>query len=265
MISFNNSITVAPLIRASLPPNARHKNNLAELMDHCFIAEDLPETVPISLSEALAGPERQHWLDATHAEFRQMIRLGVFKAIDRSKVAGRRTLTPKLVFKKKLDQDGNIEKYKCRLVIRGFEQREGVDYDQIFAAVARAPTWRFLLSLAACLDWEIHQLDVIAAFLNGDLEEEVLIEISDGFHDYLRKFSEENSVGLDPKKDQVLLFLKALYGLKQAPRQWQKSLKSTLNKLGSTQLKSDTAIFIHYAKQIIIFFFVPLLTCTFRL
>lgn len=251
-----DSITVTPLIRASLPPNARHKNNLAELLDHCFIARDLPETVPISLSEALAGPERQQWLDATHAEFHQMIRLGVFKAIDRSKVAGRRTLTPKLVFKKKLDQDGNVEKYKCRLVIRGFEQREGVDFDQTFAAVARAPTWRFLLSLAAYLDWEIHQVDVIAAFLNGDLEEEVLMEIPDGLQDYLRKFSDENSVGLDPRKDQVLLLLKALYGLKQAPRQWQKSLKSTLNKLGFTQLQSDTAVFIHYTKQVIVIAYV---------
>lgn len=151
-----------------------------------------------------------------------MIRLGVFKVIDRAKVAGRRTLTPKLLFKKKLDQDGKIENCKCRLMIRGFEQQEGVDYDQTFVAVARAPTLGLLLSLAAYLDWRINQLDVIAPFFNGDLEEQVLTDIPDGLHKYFRKISKENSVGLDPKRDQVLLLLKALFELEQASRQWQK-------------------------------------------
>ena len=76
--------------------------------------------------------------------------------------------------------DGSVEKYKARFVARGFTQKEGVDYDGIFAPVAKYTTIRTIISLAAVFRWKLHQMDVKTAFLNGKIEEEVYIEQPEG-------------------------------------------------------------------------------------
>lgn len=101
----------------------------------------------------------------------------VFRAILRT-TATQKPLTDRFVFKHKLDRDGKIERRKARLVARGFEQKEGIDYNEVFASVAKAQTWRILLGLAAIYDWPIHQIDAMAAYLHGELEERVYMEIS---------------------------------------------------------------------------------------
>ncbi|RVX23033.1 Retrovirus-related Pol polyprotein from transposon TNT 1-94 [Vitis vinifera] len=103
--------------------------------------------------------------------------------------------------------DGNVDRYKARLVAKGFTQSYGIDYQETFAPVAKLNTVRVLLSLAANLDWSLHQLDVKNAFLNGDLEEEVYMDIPAG----LETTSNFNK---------VCKLRKSLYGLKQSPRAW---------------------------------------------
>ncbi|RVW73200.1 Retrovirus-related Pol polyprotein from transposon RE1 [Vitis vinifera] len=103
--------------------------------------------------------------------------------------------------------DGNVDRYKARLVAKGFTQSYGIDYQETFAPVAKLNTVRVLLSLAANLDWSLHQLDVNNAFLNGDLEEEVYMDIPAG----LETTSNFNK---------VCRLRKSLYGLKQSPRAW---------------------------------------------
>ena len=76
----------------------------------------------------------------------------------------------------KKDLDGNIIKHKARLVAKGYAQREGVDFDEVFAPVARMETVRLLLALAAQKGWQVHHMDVKSAFLNGDLSEEVYVQ-----------------------------------------------------------------------------------------
>lgn len=112
-------------------------------------------------------------------------------------------------FKVKRNLDGSINKYKARLVAKGYVQRYMIDYEEVFAPVARLETVRVLIALAASSGWEIHHLDVKTAFLHGDLQEEIYVSQPEGFK-------------IKGSENKVYKLHKALYGLKQAPRAWNK-------------------------------------------
>jgi len=116
----------------------------------------------------------------------------------------------KWVFKTKLDENGQIKQYKARLVIQGFSQIPGVDFDEMFALVICHQTLQTLLGLANCYKWYIYQIDVKSAFLNRELENEIYMKILPR---------------ADAKEGQVWLLHKALYGLKQASRKWYLKLR----------------------------------------
>ncbi|MDB5911072.1 MAG: hypothetical protein JWP34_5189 [Massilia sp.] len=247
-----DSITVRPQVLRTLPPNAIRKPRLLEaLIAECHHISELEQVEPTSLDEALSGPSQKGWEDALFDEFRNMLNNGVFQAVQRAE-ARQKPLTARLVLKQKLDSNGKVDKLKVRLVARGFEQKEGVDFDQTFASVAKASTWRILLSIAASYDWEIHQIDVVSAFLNGDLDEEVYMEVPEGMRLFFDRFPKENSIKFDSGSNQVLRVLRSLYGLKQAPRQWARSLKKALKGLNFVQSRADEAIFINYAQRLIV-------------
>jgi hypothetical protein len=88
----------------------------------------------------------------------------------------KKTIGVKWVYKIKRTADGGVDRYKARLVAKGYKQKYGIDYEEVFAPVARLDTVRLLISLAAHHSWKIYQLDVKSAFLNGVLEEEVYVE-----------------------------------------------------------------------------------------
>ncbi|MCI36101.1 reverse transcriptase, partial [Trifolium medium] len=116
----------------------------------------------------------------------------------------KKPITVKWVYKVKHLPDGSIAKYKARLVAKGFSQKPGIDFTEIFAPVARLETMRVVVAIANRLSWDIVQLDVKSAFLNGKLGKEVYVEQPQGFV-------------IKGQEDKVMLN-KALYGLKQAPR-----------------------------------------------
>ena len=112
---------------------------------------------------------------------------------------GYRLIGLKWVYKVKRDERGAVVKYKARLVARGFVQREGIDFEEVFAPVARMESVRLLLAMAVAKDWCVHHLDIKSAFLNGELVETVFIKQALGF-------------AVKGAKHKVLKQCKALYG-----------------------------------------------------
>jgi hypothetical protein len=137
----------------------------------------------------------------------------------------------KWVFEIKRDADGNITRHKARLVAKGYVQRAGVDFDEVFAPVARMESVRFLLAIAAHHGWTVHHLDVKSAFLNGDLAEEVYVEQLPGY-------------AVRGKERKVYRLHKALYGLRQAPRAWNAKLDSSLQSLGFKCSAAEHAVYV---------------------
>ena len=144
--------------------------------------------------------------------------------------AGHRAIGLKWVFKVKKDEHGAIVKHKARLVAKGYVQREGVDFEEVFAPVARLESVRLILALAAHRGWEVHHMDVKSAFLNGDLNEEVYVSQPPGF---VAKSHEQG----------VYRLHKALYGLWQAPRAWNTKLDASLASLGFSRSVSEHDVY----------------------
>lgn len=171
---------------------------------------DLDE--PQNAEEALSGPEAKEWQGAINEEIAAMKKNKAWIPINQLP-KDQKAVTSKIVFKKKLDSQGRVERYKARLVARGFTQRPGIDFKEIFAPVIRYESIRVLLALAAKEDWNITQFDVKTAFLNGDLNEEIYMELPAGMVEDGKPF---------------VRLTKAIYGLKQSSRQWNKKFDEFL-------------------------------------
>jgi len=154
---------------------------------------------------------------------------GTWQLVDRPR--NRKVIGVKWIFKTKLNPDGTICKHKARLVVKGYAQQYGVDYQETFAPVARYDTIKLILAFASHSSWQIHQLDVKSAFLNGLLAEEIYVEQPDGF-------------SIPGKEDQVYLLTKALYGLKQAPRAWYERMDNHLIQLGFSRSQSEATLYV---------------------
>ncbi|BBN69916.1 transposable element gene [Prunus dulcis] len=120
---------------------------------------------------------------------------------------GNKRLGYKWIFKRKMKAVGSIDKYKVRLVVKGYKQKEGLGYFDTYSPVTRITSIRMLIVIVALHNLEIHQMDVKTVFLNGDLEEEIYIEQPKGFV-------------VPGQEKKVCKLVKSLYGLKQAPKQW---------------------------------------------
>ena len=124
-----------------------------------------------------------------------------------------------------------ITRNKSRLVIQGYNQEEGIDYDETFAPVARMEAIRILIAFATFMGFKLYQMDVKSAFLNGDLKEKVYVKQPPGFEDV-------------ELPNHVFKLNKALYGLKQAPRAWYERLSKFLLKNGFKRGKIDNTLFL---------------------
>jgi hypothetical protein len=144
---------------------------------------------------------------------------------------GKKALGTRWVFRNKVDEDGVVIRNKARLVVQGYLQSEGIDYDETFAPVARLEAIRIFLAYAAHKNFKVYQMDVKSAFLNGILEEEVFVKQPPGFE------SKEHP-------DHVYKLHKALYGLKQAPRTWYDTLSSYLLKNKFVRGVIDNTLFV---------------------
>jgi hypothetical protein len=136
----------------------------------------------------------------------------------------------KWVYTIKHNPEGKVERYKARLVAKGYTQTYGVDYEETFAPVAKMNTIRILISCAANLGWDLHQLDVKNAFLHGDLQEEIYMQIPPGFD-------------TAQTEGKVLRLHRSLYGLKQSPRAWFDRFRRAILQLGYKQSNADHTMF----------------------
>ena len=149
---------------------------------------------------------------------------------------GKKAVTSRLLFTIKYLANGKPERKKTRLVARGYTQVYGEDYLDTFAPVAKLHTIRILLSLAVNLEWNLWQMDVNNAFLQGELEDKVYMRPPPGMEDMV-------------KPGNVLRLKKAIYGLKQSPRAWYHKLSTTLNGKGFVKSEADHTLFTLTSKQ----------------
>lgn len=161
-----------------------------------------------------------------------------------------KALSSRWVLRKKLDQTGNI-KYKARVVARGNEQREGLDYAETFAPVVKWSTIRLIVALAAVNNWEITHMDVVTAFLNGTINETIYMKQPPGF---ISKTHPHH----------VCHLRKSLYGLKQSPRAWYEEVDVFLHTIGCTRSVLDPNLYFHFngTDTVIILLFVDDLLLT---
>jgi hypothetical protein len=180
---------------------------------------------PSCFSEAVDDP---NWVQAMDNEMQSICKNGTWELA--TLPPGQKPIGLKWVYKLKKNADGDVLKHKARLVAKGYVQQQGVDFDEVFAPVARLDTIRLILALAANRGWQVHHLDVKTAFLNGELEEEVYVAQPEG---YVEK----------GKEKMVLKLSKALYGLRQAPRAWNIKLDKSLRLLGFSKCASEPAVY----------------------
>ena len=134
---------------------------------------------PTNYEEAMMSPDSAKWLEAMKSEMGSMYENKVWTLMDSPDV--RQAIENKWIFKKKTNADGNVTVYKARLVAKGFWQVQGVDYDETFSHVAMLKFVRIMLAITAFYDYEIWQMDVKTAFLNGFIKEELYMMQPESF------------------------------------------------------------------------------------
>ncbi|RVW65982.1 Retrovirus-related Pol polyprotein from transposon TNT 1-94 [Vitis vinifera] len=187
------------------------------------------ENDPESFSQAMSCKESELWYNAMKDEMSSMKCNDVWDLVELPN--GVKTIGCKWVFKTKKDSLGNIERYKARLIAKGFTQKEGIDYTETFSPVSKKDSLRIILALVAHFDLELQQMDVKTAFLNGELEEEVYMKQPEGF---------PSSDG----EQLVCKLKKSIYGLKQASRQWYLKFHNIISSFGFVENVMDQCIYL---------------------
>jgi hypothetical protein len=189
------------------------------------LMSNISDAEPSSFEEA---DKLQVWKDAMLEEYRSILKNDVWDIVPRPK--DKSMVSSKWIYKIKHATDGSVEKFKERFVARGFTQKEGINYEETFAPVARYTSIRTIIALTSVLGWKLHQMDVKTTFLNGKIEHEVFVEQPNGFV-------------LHNKGTHVCKLRKALYGLKQAPRVWYDRIDGFLKGPGFQKSDADANLY----------------------
>lgn len=221
--------------------NVMHANlsilNDIEFIFKCDEEQQLDD--PMRIEDLPGRNDYKKWESAMNEEMASLNENNTWDLIHLPK--GKKVIKTKWVFKTKRDVDGNVIRHKARLVVKGFTQRYGIDYDQTYSPVVRYTSIRFLIALAVKNQLKIHQMDAITAFLQGEIDTEIFIEQPDGFKD---------------DSNRVCKLNRAMYGLKQAGRVWNKKLDSTLKNFGLKSSCMDPCIYYANDLQLIVAIYV---------
>ncbi|GJT57055.1 ribonuclease H-like domain-containing protein [Tanacetum coccineum] len=176
------------------------------------------------------------WVEAINNEIVALVRNNTWTLTDLP--IGRKTIDNKWLYKIKYKASGQVDKYKARVMAKGFSHREGIDFDETFSPVVKMVTVRCLICIVVSNDWPLFQLDVNNAFLYGNLNEDIYTSLPLGFECF--------------DKTKVCKLNKALYGLKQAPRQWNAKLTIVLAEYGYVQSKFDYSLYIKHTDDVFV-------------
>lgn len=180
---------------------------------------------PQSLSEALESNKADQWIHAMEEEYKSLLQNNTWTLVDLPK--NKKVIPCKWVYKTKIDEKGNVSRMKARLVLKGYQQKKGIDYHEIYAPVVRYTSIRYVIGLAVKYNLKIHQMDAVTAFLQGDIDENIYMAQPPNFEE----------------GNKVCLLNKSIYGLKQASRQWNKKLNAVLLEIGMSRSKVDPCIY----------------------
>ena len=227
--------------RQRRPPVRYGQDEYADTVMHEFVhhvAYNVNQVQePKSLEEALATEHANQWRAVADSEFESLMKNETWKLVELP--SDRKPIGCKWVFKVKYCSDGKIERFKARLVAKGYAQKYGIDYDETFSPVIRFSSIRALLAYAVQNDLLVHQMDVVTAFLNGNLEEEIYMEQPDGY--------------IQPGKENLVCKLqKSLYGLKQSPRCWNTAFQEYMEVIQFKQSTADPCIYVKMTDAIAI-------------
>lgn len=185
---------------------------------------------PVTYQEAVSCPDKARWIEAMNDELNSLKENNTWgNPVDLP--FDRKAISSKWVFKIKVNALGKIEKYKARLVARGYTQIEGVDYTETFAPVARTDMLRILLADSLQKGFRITQMDVVTAYLYSNLNREIYMSQPEGFQ--------------SDNRHQVLLLKKGLYGLKQPAKLWNDCIKKSFINMGFQQCRHDPGLYVY--------------------
>ncbi len=217
---------------------------------HNALLATATKDVPNTYKQAVSGPDAGFWQEGIKSEADSLRQHNTWTPVLRKSANGRRVFTTRWIFteKQKVDEHGNSTPFaKGRCVVRGFQQVQGVDYGETFAPVVKYASVRALCAEVAKEDLELEQMDVKTAFLDGDIDEDIFIEVPEGF-----EITKEDIAHLDlgddvdiGSLDLVCKLEKSMYGTKQAPRCWNKKINSVLaGDLGFTRSDGDPCLYV---------------------
>jgi hypothetical protein len=178
---------------------------------------------PQNIEETLTCENSKEWECAMQEEYDSLMTNNTWTLVPL--LASRKPVSCKWVFKIKQGANGEMERYKAKLVARRFTQTYGVDYNETFMPIGKFTSIHCILALAALEDMEIHQMDVKTTFLNGKLEEEIYMEQLQGFV-------------------LVCKLHKSLYGLKQSPRAWNQKLDAFIKNIEFMKSEADPSVYV---------------------
>ena len=200
--------------------------------------------VPNDMREAMQAEDSDQWKEAADVEYESLIQNKTWSLAELPE--GRKAIGSKWVFTKKLTKDGEIDRYKARLVAQGFNQVQGIDYSETFSPTVRMTTVRALLQSAVNNNWFLHQMDVKTAYLNADIDYEVFIKQPEGYE----------QTG-DSGEKLYCRLNKSIYGLKQSGRLWNSVLNDYLIGNGFQKSSVDSCLYLmnsdSHAVRIIVF------------
>ena len=189
----------------------------------------LSVTEPKSFAGALKTDQAPQWRDAATLEYNTLVGNDTWEIVKLP--PGAKVIDSGWVFKVKMNADGSVERFKGRIVAKGYSQRPGIDFTDTFAHTLRPATLHLIIAMVTIENRELRSVDITSAFTNGELEEDIYMRQPEGFH-----------IG---GPDMVCKLKKSLYGLKQAARQWNKKLHSVLTEMGFKRIESDRSVYIY--------------------